>query len=81
MAVRDEFGRLARPCGSQQLLPQPASITSLNAKGMAEYPRLVPTAWMHGIQTVVDKLSGVDDSLVAIGQAWHSTLPFPAKAT
>jgi hypothetical protein len=59
---------LARACGFKQNISQPRCIATLQFEGLAEYPSLVPAAWVGRAQAIVLDLADIEDSLIAVWQ-------------
>jgi hypothetical protein len=49
-SVRRNLGGLAGARGFKQNISQPRSIAALKVEGLAEYPSLVPPAWVRQAQ-------------------------------
>jgi hypothetical protein len=58
-------------CGFEQSVAQPRCIASLKIEGLSEYPGLMPTSRMQGIQTVVLDLTHIEDCLIAVWQTFR----------
>ncbi len=54
--------------GFEQNFAQPRCIAPLKTKGLAEYPGLMPTSRMRGVQTIVLDLARIEDCLIAVWQ-------------
>jgi hypothetical protein len=55
-------------CGFEQSVAQPRCIAPLKIEGLAEYPGLMPTSRMRGVQTIVLDLTHIEDCLIAVWQ-------------
>jgi hypothetical protein len=53
-------------CGFEQSVAQPRCIAPLNIEGLAEYPGLMPTSRMRGVQTIVLDLTHIEDCLISV---------------
>lgn len=58
-SVRRNLGGLAGARGFKQHISQPRSIATLKVEGLAEYPSLVPPAWMRRAQAIVLDLTDI----------------------
>lgn len=63
--VHRNRGGLAGACGVKQQLSQPGCVAALKVEGLAEYPGLVPTAWVRWAQAIVLDLAEIEDRRAA----------------
>jgi hypothetical protein len=57
LPILEGFGGI---CGFEQCVAQPRGIASLQIECLAEYPGLMPTSRMRGIQTIVLDLTHIE---------------------